>query len=113
MEQVKLDPYTFGDSKAAINLADMLSKPEFRHCAGKVSSTLCHFNETMTELRGIKNVSVRVHIYHLVMEDAKRRAEVMVLPEIVKTHMLNVMMKSHKISSRDCNKKILEQRRDG
>ena len=74
----------------------MLSSPQYKKYARKVLANLCAFNKTMIAIKVVESVSIRARLYKLVMEESRKRAAIMSLPEIVRTHMVCVMVKGYR-----------------
>ena len=100
VEKGELDPYTFGDSKAAINLAKILSEPEHRKYSSKVSVFYGRFNQRMMAIYAVRDFSIRQHLSWLIMKDARDKIGSSVMPELVKSHLLNIMNRVYKMNKR-------------
>ena len=62
MRTKNLDPYTFGDSAAAITLAKILSQPGYEKYRRKAARKHNEFCEAVWAIHSIKNVSIRSHL---------------------------------------------------
>lgn len=89
----KLDKHTFGGTRASENLVDMLLK-EYPQCISKVSKFYHKFNAHMTScVYALKHfpdggLITMMELYRDHIFDNVNKSN---LPEIVKTHLLNVM----------------------
>lgn len=92
-----LDPYQFGDSKAAINLAEILSRPENLKFNRQVTLLLQKYNHLLNQLdtegTGIDEPS-RSKILTLIRDDFKRCIVKRNFPPVVESHTSNVFMKN-------------------
>lgn len=81
--------YTFGTSKAAVNLmGDILGKPEHKHIRGNALSLLSRQDFRLNTLMDIGDKNVRES--SLLMWHKHFTGLVEDYPEVVKTHVLNV-----------------------
>ena len=106
----ELDPYTFGDSPAAITLAKILSQPEHEKCCSRISTKYHEFCELMWGIFSVKNVHQRAALFHLVMKDAREKVDSMKAPDDVKSYLLNIMNKVYKRNIKHCRDISLAER---
>lgn len=85
-----MDKYTFGDSKAAINLVKTLGMPEYSLCARKVSRLLGKQIQSINAIMAISDKGVRRAVLTLWRDRFINAVNTTVLPEIIKTHILCV-----------------------
>jgi len=97
-----LDPYTFGDSDAAVTLAKILSQTGYEKYCRKVSTKYHEFCETIWEITDIRNIHIRSYILNLLMKDNRESVEKLNLPEDVKSYLLNVMNRVYKTQAKHC-----------
>ena len=91
---MKIDKFTYGDSKAAIKLADIVEKNEehCHHLSVKVGRIYNDFNCGLTTLAHMEvEEAFREQLISMWHENAKIRVEDATLPESVKTFLRNVI----------------------
>jgi len=109
-ERKKLDPYTFGDSKAAVNLAEILSQSGYEKYLSRVSTKYSRFCECMNATSEIRNMSFRSFLCKLIMMDAREKVGKMKIPEEVKSHLLNIMNKLYKMHIKYVSNMIISEK---
>ena len=88
----KLDPGTFGSSRAAINLADILSQPENRKYTHFVSRHWSNYTEIFNELWYTKvSVPHKTHLANLLTEHTLSIIDKSNLPIVIKSHFRNIV----------------------
>jgi len=107
MRKKNLDPYTFGDSPAAITLAKILSQQGYEKYCRRAARKHHEFCETVWVIHSIKNVSIRSHLLNLLMKENRENVEKINLPEDVKSYLLNVMNKVYKFNANHCRRIIV------
>ena len=88
-----LEAHTYGDSKAAEVLADMLSQDSY--FTRKVGRYWGDYTYTLDQLRqhtGIDN-RVRKHLGSLFHDDMMKKLDESNLPEKIRTYLKNIMVK--------------------
>jgi hypothetical protein len=96
----KLDPFTFGDSKACVNLADMLSKLNDARLTARVSKTICHYSLLFNQINRMNDTRAKASILNLIRSSIENDKLIASFPERIKTHTLNVVIGKCKISLR-------------
>jgi hypothetical protein len=97
-----LDPYTFGDSKSAVNLAKLLNEHFVSKSLteGQVSS-LCKLvsshQKWFKQLSELSDTSLRKHMGKLLLNELMERVAARPVPEVIKSHLLNVVNKHYRI----------------
>jgi hypothetical protein len=86
----KTDEYTFGSSKAAVNLIDILNKPEHKLIKRKVRRILGKQMQMLSELMSINDASVRLTALELFHKQFIPRVEKAKFPRIIQTHMASI-----------------------
>lgn len=81
-----MDPTTFGGTKAAIVLANLLTQKEYKRYTSQVGRNLIHFCTTLKCLDDIKNISVQRHMKYDLYENFKK----IDLPTKLKSYTINV-----------------------
>lgn len=88
---MSLDPYSFGNTVAATNLADILSKMNSPLITRKVSRTFEKHNRFIKKIAAIEDKDFKRQIYRLYQADLTSTIDSSTLPTFVKTHILNVL----------------------
>ena len=108
----ELDPYTFGNSAAAITLAKILSQEGYDKYCKRVSTKYHDFCQVMWAIFEIKDVHVRSSLFHLVWVDSRQRATKINVPAEVRSYLLNIMKATYKMNITECDEIIKENKRE-
>ena len=106
----KLDPHTFGDSPAAVTLAEILSQDGYEKIRTKAAAKYNFFCETMWKIFEIKDMPIRAHLFSLVMKDSREKVNAMNVPDEVKSFLLNVMHKTYRNNVKHCRDIIVGEK---
>lgn len=85
---MNLSRTAFGNTEAALNLADMLTTEANPAYVRKVGRFLSHYAAVTKTLRNIPNDNHRRHLAELLKQDIM--ASDMQVPEKIKTHAINI-----------------------
>lgn len=88
---MNLDPYSFGNTEAAVNLSDIISKLDRPLITRKVSRTLAKHNIFIKKLAEIKDQSFKEQVFYSYQKYLPYTFEKSVLPEFIKNHILNIL----------------------
>ena len=99
MDNAEIDLYTFGNSDAAITLAKILSQAGYERCRKKAATKFREFCTIMKQLDKIDDISIRVVLSKLLMENARNSVKFLKIPEEVKSYLLNVMNAVYKVKA--------------
>ena len=99
-----MDENTFGSSKAAVVLADLLGKldkdVEGAKISRKASRAFHEYTEIMWYIYNIKDIKARKKLQLLLYKDAVSRVEEKDLPTNIRSYLLNVLNTNYKITVR-------------
>lgn len=99
-----LDQYTFGNSSAAINLADMLNKIQDEKITAKVQNKISGILLTCNQIKRIDDANLKYKIFEILYEKVKKQSlaldDNLLMPQKIKTHMYNVILTHLKIIRR-------------
>lgn len=93
-----LDSFTFGNSRAAINLASILSKEENRAFQRKVSAKIHKFQGILKSCSAIIPAENKRFVLSIVLKSIKERIRFMMLPNNVSSHMMNILTVSYRLA---------------
>ena len=84
-----LDPTTFGGTRVAVVLVEILNEHNNRTLANRVSNIIHDYRHTLTALRDVKDPGVYLRVMMLMRREAI--ASLKVAPENVRTHLANFL----------------------
>lgn len=88
-DELMIDEFTYGKSQAAANLVKILSEDQYANSMRKVTYFLSHHSKMIHQIMKIEDKQTRNYILNLMRENVHRTE--LLLPKVVKTHMLNVI----------------------
>lgn len=100
-----LDTHTFGDSRAAEVLADMLTKHNNPHYTRKVSSFLSEHNKMLNQISLMTDPHVRVSFINM-LADKVRQSRISNVPTLVESYTKNVAQRKIK-RAREVDEEIM------
>jgi len=106
----EIDKNTFGDTDAAIMLAEILGKPGNDKVRAKISKRYCEYCEMMNEIMYMHSPSMRSSFFRLVWRDGQDRINKLDAPEEVKSFTLNIMKKIYRMNIKYCREVIITRR---
>lgn len=92
--------YQFGNSQAAINLAKILKEPKYAQYLGKTQTVLAKFNHFINQIDlNIQERETRIALINLVRDAYKTKIANAKMPEVIKSHCLNVFAKNCRLAN--------------
>ena len=85
-----IDPYTFGNSQAAVTLAEILNEELNEKYREKVSCFISNHNLLIRHIEDIKDLRTRAIVGQMLIE--KVNSSNMILPDKIKSFMKNVVI---------------------
>jgi len=87
---IEIDKFTFGNSRAAINLTNILNMPEYSSYAPKALRILSKYMTSIKALTSIPNKETRETALGIWRNNFVRLVNNTDFPDVLKTHMNNV-----------------------
>ena len=86
-----MDSTTFSNTKGSMRLVEILDEINDDNITKNVSRFLHKIGEALNELKTIKSDNIQEHFFVLYKTDRLKKVEYMVIPWVVRTHLLNVV----------------------
>ncbi len=101
-----IDSNTFSNSKASQNLINMLNQAQYKLFSKKIFSILSKYFSYTSSIMYIPDKTVRDMMLKLTTDFFKNRVKDEAFPEIIRTHMLNVISTQFKQCIKENNPRM-------